>query len=330
MILSVVIPVYNGEDFIQKSYESIINQDISDFEIIYVNNNSSDNSRKKIVQLSENDSRIKLLDQKKQGAAAARNMGIANAQGDYVYIFDVDDEIYPDALNKMISALSKHADRDAVFGRMIKSYKGIDETIKPDDDTDEIILKDKPYWGLYWFQNLKDVVGPPAFLYRRSVFNKIGVYNEQIKNTEDTAFDIKLGMLCDVIFLDTYVYLYFKHASSTIEMAKREENITALHWSRFVKSHLPFYLENDVPLKYKELLYGYLFKTTGKRICETSGLSNRQQLLKEIKTEISPVKFPLVLRIALWKMTLFPFSLFLKIYLYYLVPFVLKNRLEQL
>lgn len=330
MKLSVIIPVYNGADFIEKSYNSIINQQLVDFEILYVDNNSKDNSVEKIESLIQTDARVKLLIQTKQGAAPARNKGIEKAQGDYMYVFDVDDEIYPGALNRMIGVLDSYPDMDAVFGKMVKSYKGISETKKPTDETHEIIFKEKPYWGLYWFENLKHVVGPPAFLYRSNVFSKIGYYNEEIKIAEDTALDIKLGMTCNVAFLDTYVYLYFKHALSTIEMAKKNEDLVSMHWSRFVKSHLPFYLENEVPIKYKELLYSYLYKTIAKIIYNTKGHTNRRKILNKLLTEIRPLKPPFLLMLFLQLLTLIPFSVFLKLYIYYLVPYYIKNYLNDL
>ena len=257
-------------------------------------------------------------------------MGIENATGDYIYIFDVDDEIYPDALNKMIAVLDSNLETDAVFGKMVKSHKGIAETRKPLDEKHEVIYKEKPYWGMHWFSNLKDVVGPPAFLYRKRVFSIIGAYNVNIKNTEDTAFDIMLGMTCNVAFLDTYVYLYLKHASSTIETAKRKESLVSIHWTRFVKSHLPFYLENEVPLLYKSLLYAYLYKTTGKIIYETKGLSKRISVRKTLLNEIEPVKLPFLLHSYLRVLTIFPFSIILKFYVYYLVPFYIKNFIKKL
>src|SRR5690606_1246980 len=202
MKLSVIIPVYNGADFIEKSYNSIINQQLADFEILYVDNNSKDNSVEKIESLIQTDARVKLLIQTKQGAAPARNKGIEKAQGDYMYLFDVDDEIYPGALKSMLEVLENHPNLDAVFGKMVKSNKGISEIIKPNDETFKTVLYDKPYWGLFWFASLKEVVGPPAFLYRASVFKKIGLYNETLRIGQDTALDIKLGMTCDIAFLD--------------------------------------------------------------------------------------------------------------------------------
>jgi len=330
MKLSIVIPVYNGADFIWKSYDSIINQDVKDFEILYVDNNSEDTSVEKIQEVISKDHRVKLFKQSRQGSAPARNKGIENAIGDYVYFFDVDDEIYSGALQKMITVLDTHTDVDAVFGKMIKSYKGISETGKPDDETNEVTLKDKPYWGIFWFSNLKHVVGPPAFLYRRQVFETIGIYNEKLRIGQDTALDIKLGMMCNVAFINTYIYLYFKHSTSTIEKAKKKKDKIALHWSRYVNSHLPFYLENDVPIRYKQLLYDYLYSTTAKRICNTKGFVNRKQLLKDINTEIEPVKFPLILRIFLWIMTILPLTIILKLYLYYISPYYIRNHIKKL
>ena len=157
MKISVVIPVYNGGDFIEKSYDSILNQNLSDFEIIYVDNNSKDDSVANIKKVVERDPRARLLIQPKQGAAPARNMGIKEAAGEYVYVFDVDDEIYPNALNTMISVLDDHTNVEAVFGKMVKSDVGIDQTEKPQDETGDIILRDKPHWGLVWFSDLKKI-----------------------------------------------------------------------------------------------------------------------------------------------------------------------------
>src|SRR5690606_37743245 len=124
----------------------ILNQNLADFEILYVDNNSKDASIEKINNIVRKDLRVQLLLETKQGAAPARNRGIENAKGDYVYMFDVDDEIYPGALNKMIAVLENYPDVSAVFGKMVKSYKNILETAKPADETDEVILKAKPFW----------------------------------------------------------------------------------------------------------------------------------------------------------------------------------------
>lgn len=328
MKLSVIIPVYNGADFIEKSYNSIINQQLADFEILYVDNNSKDDSVEKIESLIQTDARVKLLIQTKQGAAPARNKGIEKAQGDYMYVFDVDDEIYPGALNKMIAVLDTHEQIEAVFGKMVKSNKGISETEKPMDETHEVLFKEKPYWGLYWFSSLRHVVGPPAFLYRRTVFDKIGVYNEEIKNNEDTALDIKLGMTCNLAYLDSYVYLYFKHSESTIEQTKRKIPRAFMVWPRLVKEHLPFYLSQETPKRFQELLFSQLFQSMGRQLVFTKGYGARKRLKSKLYQEVHAIRIPFVIRFFLSIFVILPLESLRKVYGYYIVPFTVKQLLK--
>ncbi|MBU2939572.1 glycosyltransferase [Lacinutrix sp. C3R15] len=330
MQLSVIIPVYNGAEFIEKSYHSIINQQIEDFEILYVDNNSKDASVQNIQKLIAKDTRVKLFKQPKQGAAPARNLGIEKAIGSYVYIFDVDDEIYPEALHKMLAVLDGHPKVDAVFGKMVKSYKGIAETIKPKDETHNVIFKEKPFWGVHWFSSLKNVVGPPAFLYRKKIFKEIGLYNEELRIGQDTALDIKLGMTSNVAFLDTYVYLYFKHHASTIQQTKKNENMIFYTWVRLVKEHLPFYAKHKTPKKFDKILVSQIYSSMGKLIFYTKGYSERKVKYKEIMLEIKPLEIPFYLQSYLWLLILFPFSYILKFYVYYLVPFYIKHFIKKL
>lgn len=324
MKLSVIIPVYNGAEFIRKSYDSIINQNVTDFEILYINNNSIDGSETAIKQIQVEDDRVLLLHQSKQGAAAARNMGITNAKGEYIYVFDVDDEIYSNALNRMIQVLDAYPQFEAVFGKMVKSNLSIDQTIKPDDETGEIIIKDPPYWGLQWFSSLKTVVGPPAFLYRKAVFDKIGLYNESIKNNEDTAFDIKLGMQCQVAKLDKYVYLYFKHETSTIQTSKRLMPRAFMIWPRLVEEHVPYYLSHDTPQRFKELLFSQLFQAMGRQLVFSKGFKKRQDLKKQLYLDVQTIRIPLIIRFYLSILVILPYKFLRKIYGYYIVPYTVK------
>lgn len=319
MKLSVIIPVYNGENFIFKAYNSIISQELDSykFEILYIDNNSSDNSVEKIKELQSKDSRIKFFSEKLQGAAAARNAGIKNAIGNYIYMFDVDDDIYPKALNKMINVLDTYQEIDAVFGKMVKSNKEINDTQKPSDETDAVIFKETPYWGIHWFTSLKNVVGPPAFLYRKRVFEKIGNYNVNLKIGQDTALDIKLGMTCNLAYLDTYVYLYFKHQQSSIQKAKKNQNIIFHTWTRLVKEHLPFCLNNEVPFEFKKILYKGLFSSMGKLIVYTKGFESRKKIKKSVINDVKPLEVPFYIRWYLALLVYFPFSILLKFYVYY-------------
>lgn len=318
--ISIILPVYNGENFIQKAYYFILGQKIENIEIIFVDNNSKDNSIEEIQKLQAIDQRILLLRQSIQGAAAARNKGIENAKGKYLYMFDVDDQIFPGALSSMKRVLDENEEIDAVFGKMIKSHNDINETEIPYKDTDEVINKNKPYWGLKWFSDLSSVVGPPAFLYRKSVFEKIGFYETNVPASEDTALDIKLGMLCNVAFIDRYVYLYFKHEMATTHLIKQKTDRAFMQWPRFTRSHLPFYLNHKVPVEFKKILFKGIYRSLARMLNLTKGIKNRKALKDQLLKEISPIETPWIINSYLNFMVLINTTLVYKIYIYYFIP----------
>ncbi|NRA94503.1 MAG: glycosyltransferase family 2 protein [Psychroserpens sp.] len=325
MKLSIVIPTYNAERFIRKAYQNILDQNVKEFEIIFVDNNSTDNSVGEIKKLSEVDDRVFCYSAKKQGAASARNKGFEMSTGSYLYFFDVDDEIFPSALNKMIKVFEERPTIDVVFGKFIKSSQRLSQITIPTDQTDEVIIKEKPYWGLRWLKSLKNVVGPAGFMYRRSVFEDIGPYNTDLSINEDTALDIKMGMLCNVAFLDTYVYLYFRHETSTIDHFKKRKTRAELQWPRFVKEHLPFYLEHRSEKEFGRMIRRQMYLLLGRQIFDTKGLSNRRKLKQQLVSDIEALDLPGILRGYLNILVLFPFSYIHKFYGYYLVPYVIKN-----
>jgi glycosyltransferase involved in cell wall biosynthesis len=320
MSISIIIPVYNGSQFIKKAYYSIIAQGIEDIEILFIDNNSADNSKEKILELKQIDARIKLFDQPVQGAAAARNMGLQHANGNYVYMLDVDDQIYSGAILAMKNVLDTFLEVDAVFGKMIKSHADINKTEKPETETNEVRIFERPYWGLKWFSDLKTVVGPPAFLYRKSVFEKIGFYELNIPASEDTALDIKLGMLCNVAFIDRYVYLYFKHETATTHIIKKNTDRSFMQWPRFTKSHLPFYLEHNVPKEFKKILFKGIYRSMGRMLNLTAGFKERDLLKKKLLIEITPLKTPWIIKKYLDFLVIFNFPYVYKFFIYYLIP----------
>ncbi|MCT7983245.1 glycosyltransferase family 2 protein [Laspinema sp. A4] len=104
-LVSVVVPVYNVETYIAETIQSILNQTYSNFEILLVNDGSSDRSIE-IIQTFD-DPRITLIHQENQGVSAARNRGIAQAKGEYVALIDGDDIWAPEKLEKHVEHLEK-------------------------------------------------------------------------------------------------------------------------------------------------------------------------------------------------------------------------------
>ena len=101
--ISVIVPVYNCENYLEESINSILNQTFKDIEIICVDDGSTDNSLSILNNIASNDSRLKVSSQENQGPSTIRNYGLKNALGDYLYFFDADDFLVEDALEKAYS-----------------------------------------------------------------------------------------------------------------------------------------------------------------------------------------------------------------------------------
>lgn len=100
MKISVIIPVYNGEKYIKVSIESVLNQPYKDIEVIVMNDGSEDQSLKIAENIAEKDQRVRIINQENQGVAAARNLGIYKAKGEFIAFLDQDDIWVPDFLSE--------------------------------------------------------------------------------------------------------------------------------------------------------------------------------------------------------------------------------------
>ena len=103
MMLSIVIPVYNSERYLRECLDSVRRQTFGDFEVICVNDGSTDGSAAILEEYANRDLRVKIMEQKNAGASAARNVGLSVATGKYVYFLDSDDWIVDDAMERCIA-----------------------------------------------------------------------------------------------------------------------------------------------------------------------------------------------------------------------------------
>ncbi len=105
--ISVIIPVYNVEKYLRECLDSVVNQTLKDIEIICVNDGSTDNSLEILKEYEKQDSRIKIIDKKNEGAGVARNHGLQIASGKYIYFMDSDDFLDNNALEILYTKISE-------------------------------------------------------------------------------------------------------------------------------------------------------------------------------------------------------------------------------
>ena len=117
MLVSIVVPVYNSEKYLEKCLDSILNQTYKNIEVICVNDGSTDNSAQILDEYKNNDIRLRILTQENSGGVIARKTGVLNANGDYVIIEDSDDWLDSDLVESCVNVIKTEPDADIVkFG----------------------------------------------------------------------------------------------------------------------------------------------------------------------------------------------------------------------
>ena len=122
--LSIIVPVYNAKKFLDKCIKSVQAQTLQDFELILVNDGSKDNSLEICKKYSQEDSRIIVFNQENSGQSKARNVGLENANGEYVAFLDSDDWVDSDYYERLVVACEKN-EADVSCGSIIRASKGI-------------------------------------------------------------------------------------------------------------------------------------------------------------------------------------------------------------
>ncbi|MBK0348158.1 glycosyltransferase family 2 protein [Aerococcaceae bacterium zg-ZJ1578] len=196
--ISVIIPIYNGEETIKYSISSILNQSYQNFELILINDGSTDNSLSICREYENMDKRVCVIDKKNEGQAEARNWGIGVATGDYLAFLDADDFIHKNTFELMISIIEK-TESDVVeyksqkiygyekFDSLICSIPGnIEYKTINRNQTFEILYKQDDIKFEVWNKILKkEIVGDTRFIkgqlyeevqFMRSILSKVRRY----------------------------------------------------------------------------------------------------------------------------------------------------------
>lgn len=144
--VSVILPIYNVAPYLDEAFQSLLSQTLTDFEIIAVNDGSTDNSQEVIDRYTESDQRIMALRQENQGQSAARNLALKHASGDYIYMMDSDDNIAPDTLQTCYDYAEK-TQADFVFFDGETFYEEGANSIPWDYKRTHLCEENRPYEG---------------------------------------------------------------------------------------------------------------------------------------------------------------------------------------
>lgn len=201
MLVSVIIPVYNAEKYLEECIDSVLKQDLEDFEIILVNDGSTDSSGDICNLYAAKDNRIKVFHKTNGGVSSARNLGIENAQGEWITFIDSDDSIQ----ENYFVAIAKDIDSDLVMQGF--DYFEKHQKVKEFKYTVHCFSKVELINQLQLYPDLSSSC---AKFFRREVVNKHSLrFNEKLKFGEDSIFTLQYLLLCKKIkTTDTSRYSY--------------------------------------------------------------------------------------------------------------------------
>ena len=218
-MISVIVPVYNVEKYLEECLDSIQNQTYSNIEIILVNDGSTDNSKEICKKYCEQDNRFKLINQTNQGQSVARNNGVAASTAEFIVFIDSDDIIKRNYLEKLMQYMTE--DVDIVESNFTVSKK--DFFIKNSRET-TILFEGNSQEAVKIFPKHVLSVNPVTKLYRRKIVEAVSYLEGLI--FEDIYSGIgMLKYIQKIIKIDYVGYYYRQHQSSTMHRTFTEKNL---------------------------------------------------------------------------------------------------------
>ena len=213
--LSIIVPVYNGQDYIRTCLESLLTQNYDDYEIICVNDGSTDNTLSILMEYEKKNSRIRVIDKENGGVSSARNIGIESACGKWIWFVDSDDYIPFNCLGYLVSQFSEDIDYIAFdYDRTNK----INEVEFNEEVVNDIVEIDSTVGCLTTFPTKNYGNSPVSYIFRKELILKNNIcFDCEMKYAEDTKFVFEYKMnsrrakLVDGVF-----YYYFQNPSSAM------------------------------------------------------------------------------------------------------------------
>jgi len=213
-LISVIVPVYNVENYLRKCIDSIIKQTYHNLEIIVVDDGSTDNSGRICNEYLEVDHRIKVYHKKNGGLSDARNFGITKSKGNYIGFVDSDDFIKEDMYEVLYKALKKH-DADVSMCRVIDCYG----TIPKFDNTKSYSIVLDSINAIKQIMEANEVsVHAVSKLYKKELFQKVQF--EKGRSTEDGIIMVELFSYCQKIAYINSIEYYYIHRENSITTSK--------------------------------------------------------------------------------------------------------------
>lgn len=260
-VISIIIPVFNSEFFLEKCLKSVLNQTYTKIEVILINDGSTDNSLEICEKFQKNDNRVILLNQNNQGVAMARNSGLEIATGDYIGFVDSDDYVTSEMYEKLLVAITKEDCDIAECGYFRLSTDNL--------ITNTVQLKNEITIGSYnccydYLNGINTTNFNVNKLYRASILH--GIKYQNFKYSEDFVFNSQVFYRCSKkITIDDCCYFYVNNLDSLTNMEFNKNKLDMIYAGNYIYTffeekypelckYVSLYTLNHIRKIYEELM----------------------------------------------------------------------------
>ena len=312
-LLSIIIPIYNVEKYLEKCIKSIINQTYRNLEIILINDGSIDESAKICGKYKEQDNRIIFINKKNGGAASAKNEGLKVAKGDYIAFVDSDDFIEPDMIEYMVNTIKKY-NSDIIQCKLIDYYT--DTVTFNQESVSEKIVKTKDFLYLslkHWENNLFC-----NKLFKREVIKNI--FFKEGRCIDDEFFTYKCIINSkNIVISNKIVYNYRMRKSGVMKSESSQKQILRDRVDYlYDRYNLVKTIYKDLDNAFLEHLLTYYLIISKDYYVDEKILDYMKKNLKSIKQKIIISNIDIRIKISILKFMIYKTEKYIK----------LKNNLE--
>jgi glycosyltransferase involved in cell wall biosynthesis len=293
--ISVIIPTYNRADLLPRAIQSVINQTYKDWELLIIDDGSTDNTKEIVDEFIKKDNRIKYFYEENSGSASKpRNFGIQNSKGEYIAFLDSDNEWLPLNLEKHIDLHNKKPEIDLSGSNF--NFNGT-AWYAPECFAGK--------YDLFW--TLRKCIDPSTMFFKASFIKSIGGFDESLKIGEDGDISIRSAISGKIYMINECLVNYYADDDNSLSR-KKNFNIDPL--SSFSKKHFSEYKNAN--------LLGLYYYELGSTNCEIGIFKlGRKYLRESLKYSDSTLKYRISYFISLfgrrfWFLTHFIYRNFIK------------------
>lgn len=251
--ISIIVPIWNTEKYLRRCLNSLVNQTKKDIEIVCVNDGSPDNSLDIIKEFAAKDSRIKVVDQKNQGVAVARNTGLKNATSKYIMWCDSDDEYTPDMCEKMFNAIETQKVDLAICAIKVIN-DGVDSKLVGDIEN-YVKLKFSGKQKVNWNLIVHTDVSLPSKIMKKSLIDKYHMDFPKGLHFEDAYFfDQYFTASKTAYYMDETLYNYYRNNDSIMSRSFKKTSIS-LDYIQIIPKTYAYLKKNNLLEKYIDFFW---------------------------------------------------------------------------